>query len=72
MRSIKGCGSKISFDFASFDVIASRMEVFEEILDARLVDVLFCNEEEAMAFATRRKMADGSRGVPGKWRQPSA
>lgn len=64
MRSIKGCGSKISFDFASFDVIASQMEVFEEILDARLVDVLFCNEEEAMAFATRRKMADGSRDTP--------
>ena len=60
MRLLKGRGSKISFDFASFDVIASQMEVFEKILDARLIDVLFCNEEEAMAFATRRKMANGA------------
>lgn len=64
MRSLKGRGSKISFDFASFDVIASRMEVFEEILDARLVDVLFCNEEEAVAFAMRRKMAVGATNAP--------
>ncbi len=58
MRSLKERGSKISFDFASFDVIASRMEVFEEILEARLIDVLFCNEQEAMEFATRRKMTN--------------
>lgn len=58
MRALQQTGSKISFDFASFDVIASQMELFEKILDAGLIDVLFCNEQEAETYAARRKMVN--------------
>lgn len=59
MERLKGAGAKISFDFASFDVIESRRDLFEQLLEARLIDVLFCNEDEAVAFGLR----DGQRGA---------
>ena len=52
MERLKGAGAKISFDFASFDVIASQRDLFERVLDRRLIDVLFCNEQEAVAFSS--------------------
>ena len=52
MERLKGAGAKISFDFASFDVIASQRDLFERVLDMRLIDVLFCNEQEAVAFSS--------------------
>ena len=64
MKALRASGSRISFDFASFDVIESHLGLFETILESRLIDVLFCNEEEAMTFAKRRKKnAWGGRSI---------
>jgi sugar/nucleoside kinase (ribokinase family) len=52
MKSLKRRGSSISFDFASFDVVNMYRDVFLCILDARVLDVLFCNEHEAYEFAS--------------------
>ena len=51
MKALKGIGSRISFDFASFDVVKMYFDLFCSILDARVLDVLFCNELEAMEFS---------------------
>lgn len=51
MKQLKHAGSKISFDFASFDVVKACYDTFVRILDSRLIDVMFCNEDELVAFA---------------------
>lgn len=51
MKELKRVGSSISFDFASFDVVKMYFNLFCRILDARLLDVLFCNELEALEFS---------------------
>jgi sugar/nucleoside kinase (ribokinase family) len=50
MEALKRQGSKISFDLASVDVISMHMQLFDKILSSSLIDVLFCNEDEALAF----------------------
>eukprot|EP00889_Picochlorum_renovo_P006919 jgi/Picre1/33949/NNA_001427.t1 len=52
MRHLKDTGSKISFDFASFDVVKGFIELFLQILEDKLIDLLFCNEFEALEFAS--------------------
>jgi len=51
MKHLKEMGSGISFDFASFDVVKMYFDLFCSILDARVLDVLFCNEQEAIQFS---------------------
>lgn len=52
MRHLKNIGSKISFDFASFDVVKGFIDLFLRILEDKLIDLLFCNEFEALEFAS--------------------
>lgn len=51
MRDLRKLGSMISFDFASFEVVEACLDVIKSILEEKLLDVLFCNEDEAYAFA---------------------
>eukprot|EP00890_Picochlorum_soloecismus_P005660 jgi/Picsp_1/6095/NSC_03449-R1_sugar kinase len=70
MRQLRNAGSKISFDFASFEVVKACFDTFVRILESRLVDVMFCNEDELVAFAgqltgSRRDQAILSDGIHG-------
>jgi sugar/nucleoside kinase (ribokinase family) len=50
MRSARAAGSKISLDLASFEIVKSCWEaLMSNLLKENLIDVLFCNEDEAAA-----------------------
>ena len=55
MKRLRHAGSKISFDFASFEVVKACFDTFVRILEAQLIDVMFCNEDELVAFAGQLK-----------------
>lgn len=59
MKELKRVGSRVSFDFASFDVVKMHFDLFCSILNARVIDVLFCNEVEAMEFSDLLCLAPG-------------
>ena len=50
MRSARKTGSKISLDLASFEIVKSCWEALTaKLLKEKLIDILFCNEDEARA-----------------------
>jgi sugar/nucleoside kinase (ribokinase family) len=61
MRSSRAPGSKtkISLDLASFEIVKSRWEeLTEKLLKHSLVDILFCNEDEARAACEAGKLVE--------------
>jgi sugar/nucleoside kinase (ribokinase family) len=49
LATAKGMGLKTSIDLASFNVVAENLEFLKNIVK-RYVDIVFANEEEALAF----------------------
>jgi len=47
----KANGALVSLDLASFEVVRNRREALEEILRSGVIDVVFCNEDEARELA---------------------
>ncbi|KAH7623985.1 putative sugar kinase [Nannochloris sp. 'desiccata'] len=59
MRSAREAGSKISLDLASFEIVNNCWEALtEKILKEKLVDILFCNEDEARAACEAGKLLE--------------
>ena len=58
MRDLKRRGTIISLDLASFEVVKTCIDVFKSILEEQLVDILFCNQDEASAFASMLELDD--------------
>jgi len=50
MRDARKAGATISMDLASFEVVRNKREELMQILKEELVDIMFCNEEEAAAL----------------------
>ena len=50
MRAARGAGAAVSLDLASFEVVRGCWGALEALLDQRLVDLVFCNEDEAAAL----------------------
>lgn len=48
MKQWKTAGAAISLDLASFEVIQHCWETFQRLLCLRIIDILFCNEDEAL------------------------
>ena len=44
-------GALVSLDLASFEVVRNRREALEEILRSGMIDLVFCNEDEARELA---------------------
>ncbi|KAK9829366.1 hypothetical protein WJX72_005432 [[Myrmecia] bisecta] len=51
MRRARQAGAQVSMDLASFEVIRNCTSALQSLLDEGLVDIVFCNEEEAEALA---------------------
>jgi len=50
-ETMKSAGASTSVDLASFEMVRARRDAIRGVLDGReLVDILFCNEDEADAF----------------------
>lgn len=53
MHSVRRAGAvKVSLDLASFEVVRNCWSVLNSILSSGLIDILFCNEDEAGAVCT--------------------
>ncbi|KAL4853031.1 putative sugar kinase [Chlorella vulgaris] len=50
MRAARARGAKLSLDLASFEVVANCWAALCSLLQERLVDIVFCNEQEAAAL----------------------
>ncbi|KAL4449369.1 hypothetical protein ABPG77_007013 [Micractinium sp. CCAP 211/92] len=50
MRVARAVGARVSLDLASFEVIFSCWARLDELLQEGLVDIVFCNEQEAQAL----------------------
>ena len=50
LQLAKEAGAKVSFDLASFDVVAENLDYLKSII-GKYVDILFANEDEARAFS---------------------
>ncbi len=57
MQRAKAGGALVSLDLASYNVVASARDVFNEVIDA-YVDILFANEEEGREFTGYRVWED--------------
>jgi len=57
MRQLKHAGPKISFDFASVEVVKTCFDTFVSVLESGLIDVMFCNEDELLEFAREHQNA---------------
>jgi sugar/nucleoside kinase (ribokinase family) len=61
MRSARASGCKISLDLASFEIVKSCFEALTaKLLKEKLVDILFCNEDEARAACEAGKLLEDS------------
>lgn len=52
MEMAKQAGCLVSLDLASFEIVRSYKPLILELLENRLIDVIFCNEDEATQFAS--------------------
>ncbi|EFN56268.1 hypothetical protein CHLNCDRAFT_57678 [Chlorella variabilis] len=50
MRAARARGARVSLDLASFEVVANCWTQLGSLLQERLVDIIFCNEQEAAAL----------------------
>ncbi|KAL4448150.1 hypothetical protein ABPG75_005369 [Micractinium tetrahymenae] len=50
MRAARAAGARVSIDLASFEVICKCWGRLDHLLQDRLVDIVFCNEQEAQAL----------------------
>ncbi|PRW45269.1 sugar kinase [Chlorella sorokiniana] len=50
MRAAHAAGARVSLDLASFEVVQSCWAALDSLLQERLVDIVFCNEQEAEAL----------------------
>ncbi|KAI3426463.1 hypothetical protein D9Q98_008830 [Chlorella vulgaris] len=50
MRAARARGARVSLDLASFEVVANCWAALCSLLQERLVDIVFCNEQEAAAL----------------------
>lgn len=48
MTHWKSAGAAISLDLASFEVIQHCWKTFQNLLSLRIIDIIFCNEDEAV------------------------
>ncbi|GAB4817507.1 hypothetical protein N2152v2_004553 [Parachlorella kessleri] len=60
MRAARAAGGKVSLDLASFEVVRGCLGVLMDILREQLVDLLFCNEQEAAALCQEASQECGS------------
>ena len=65
MRAARTAGAQISLDLASFEIVRGCWDALEAILRAGLVDVVFCNEDEAAAVCEVAALTGGSSGGGG-------
>lgn len=61
LKMAKDAGLITSIDLASFNVVNENLEFLHEIIE-KYVDIIFANEEEAMAF-TGKKPAEAVRDM---------
>lgn len=59
MRGARAAGARVSLDLASFEVVERCWEGLSAVLEARLADLIFCNEDEAAAVCARAGGAAG-------------
>ncbi|MCF0184390.1 MAG: adenosine kinase [Bacteroidaceae bacterium] len=65
MRTADRLGMEIALDLSSYNIVAADRDFFRQIL-ADYVDIVFANEQEALAFAfPDRPVADFSADAPG-------
>ncbi|KAI7846386.1 hypothetical protein COHA_000097 [Chlorella ohadii] len=50
MRAAHAAGARVSLDLASFEVVQNCWAALDSLLQERLVDIVFCNEQEAEAL----------------------
>ena len=51
IKTASSIGAKVSVDFASASLVKRHREEIERLLAANTVDLVFCNEDEALAYA---------------------
>lgn len=51
MTAAKKAGATVCIDLASFELVRSCIDTLLSLLKAGLIDLVFCNEEEAVALA---------------------
>jgi sugar/nucleoside kinase (ribokinase family) len=51
MRAAKKAGAAVSLDLASFELVRSCKDTLVQLLEEGLLDLVFANEEEAVALA---------------------
>ncbi|PSC70913.1 carbohydrate kinase [Micractinium conductrix] len=57
MRAAHAAGALVSIDLASFEVVANCWQHLDALLQERLIDVVFCNEQEAVALCKAAAVA---------------
>lgn len=64
MRTVRTAGGRVSLDLASFEVVRNCWKALKDILEAGLVDILFCNEDEAVALGDVAGLLKGEGSHP--------
>lgn len=72
MRAVRAAGGRVSLDLASFEALHRCWGALESLLGERLVDTVFCNEQEAGALCQVGGPCAAGRqpaGEPPLWQQ---
>lgn len=67
LAAAKAGGALVSLDLASFEVVAHCRGTLMSLLEQRLVDIVFANEEEAAALAAGQTGQECCNGDGGGW-----
>lgn len=61
MQKAQQAHSRVSLDLASFEVVKTCFSTLKNILETGLVDIVFCNEDEARALSAAAEATNGSK-----------